>query len=259
MLYALVVVIILSTMLIAIATDSYEVIKNERASIVFWSNRLDLIAETDAIHPKFTGAVKNMICRSRVRYGVPGAPNTVQEVPHGAAIATAGNGGDHHLTCLPEDDKDSFRDAWYNLLGLFEGTPNQSNNLMFCSYKLLLQILAIVIILIWVLAGIITCGVLWPPQVRKFLFEQKRTAVSAADMNEKIDQDMKHLKKRMADIRVNSKQKTKNDQKQWKNIIMNVERLQRDAMSDIAQLKENLTTLTALSREKLCGGEQSRN
>ena len=43
------VVILLANVLIAIVTDSYGVIKNERASVVFWTNRLDYIAECDAI------------------------------------------------------------------------------------------------------------------------------------------------------------------------------------------------------------------
>jgi hypothetical protein len=47
--YAFLVVILLSNVLIAIVTDSYEIIQNDRAAIVFWSNRLDFVAETDAV------------------------------------------------------------------------------------------------------------------------------------------------------------------------------------------------------------------
>jgi ABC-type phosphate transport system permease subunit len=45
--YAFLVVILLSNVLIAIVTDSYEIIQNDRAAIVFWSNRLDFVAEMD--------------------------------------------------------------------------------------------------------------------------------------------------------------------------------------------------------------------
>jgi len=48
-LFMFLVVILLANILIAIVTDSYGVIKNERAAIVFWSNRLDFVAEMDAI------------------------------------------------------------------------------------------------------------------------------------------------------------------------------------------------------------------
>ena len=43
------VVILLANVLIAIVTDSYKVIQYERAAIVFWTNRLDFVAEMDAI------------------------------------------------------------------------------------------------------------------------------------------------------------------------------------------------------------------
>ena len=48
-LYAFFVVILLSNVLIAIVTDSYEFIQNDRAAIVFWTNRLDFVAETDGM------------------------------------------------------------------------------------------------------------------------------------------------------------------------------------------------------------------
>jgi hypothetical protein len=48
-LYAFLVVILLSNVLIANVTDSYEIIQNDRAAIVFWSNRLDFVAEMDGI------------------------------------------------------------------------------------------------------------------------------------------------------------------------------------------------------------------
>mmetsp|Transcript_19907 Transcript_19907/g.29820 ORF Transcript_19907/g.29820 Transcript_19907/m.29820 type:complete len:626 (-) Transcript_19907:125-2002(-) len=44
--FVFLVVILLANVLIAIVTDSYSVIKNERAAIVFWSNRLDFIGKS---------------------------------------------------------------------------------------------------------------------------------------------------------------------------------------------------------------------
>ena len=41
-------VILLANVLIAIVTDSYKVIQDQRAAIVFWTNRLDFVAEMDA-------------------------------------------------------------------------------------------------------------------------------------------------------------------------------------------------------------------
>lgn len=47
--YAFVVPLLMSNVLIAIVIDLYEVIQNDRAAIVFWSNRLDFVAEMDAM------------------------------------------------------------------------------------------------------------------------------------------------------------------------------------------------------------------
>ena len=46
---AFLVVILLSNVLTATLTDSYGVVKNERAAMVFWSKRLDFVAKMDAI------------------------------------------------------------------------------------------------------------------------------------------------------------------------------------------------------------------
>ena len=48
-LFAFLVVILLSNVLIAIVTDLYGVIRNERTAMVFWLNCLDFVAEMDAI------------------------------------------------------------------------------------------------------------------------------------------------------------------------------------------------------------------
>ena len=49
LLFVFLVIIVLTTILIAIVTDNYGVIQRERAAIVFWNNRLDFVAEMDAI------------------------------------------------------------------------------------------------------------------------------------------------------------------------------------------------------------------
>ena len=48
-LFMFLVVILLANVLIAIVTDSYKVIQDQRAAIVYWTNRLDFVSEMDAI------------------------------------------------------------------------------------------------------------------------------------------------------------------------------------------------------------------
>lgn len=47
--FAFLVVILLSNALIVIVAERHSVIQNEHAEMVFWSNRLHLVAEMDAI------------------------------------------------------------------------------------------------------------------------------------------------------------------------------------------------------------------
>merc|ERR1712226_705308 len=78
--YAFLVVILLSNVLIAIVTDSYEIIQNDRAAIVFWSNRLDFVAEMDAI---VYGAQRRLFCFTQRNNMAPGAPRHVKERANG--------------------------------------------------------------------------------------------------------------------------------------------------------------------------------
>lgn len=48
--FVFLVVILLANVLIAIVTDSYSIIRNERAAIVFWSNRLDFIGKNVLVY-----------------------------------------------------------------------------------------------------------------------------------------------------------------------------------------------------------------
>mmetsp|Transcript_26808 Transcript_26808/g.32484 ORF Transcript_26808/g.32484 Transcript_26808/m.32484 type:complete len:643 (+) Transcript_26808:548-2476(+) len=59
-LFIFLVAILLANVLIAIVTDSYGVVKNERSAIVFWSNRLDFVAEIDVIADGVL--VKRLMC-----------------------------------------------------------------------------------------------------------------------------------------------------------------------------------------------------
>ena len=69
--YAFLVVILLSNVLIAIVTDSYEIIQNDRAAVVFWSNRLDFVSEMDGIASVIR---RRILCMGNAKKGAPGAP-----------------------------------------------------------------------------------------------------------------------------------------------------------------------------------------
>jgi len=155
--FAFLVVILLANVLIAIVTDSYGVIRNQRAEIVFWTNRLDFLAEIGSI---WSGL-------SRI-----------------LAVCT-----DYDDDDLPADRNDSVSrvskesgtwedlggSLWTKLLELFNDEELGFLSLDFWCYSLSRLIALFVIFPVWLVLGFVTAGWLWPPQVRKWLFVQKYT------------------------------------------------------------------------------------
>jgi hypothetical protein len=187
--YAFIVVILLSNVLIAIVTDSYEIIQNDRAAIVFWSNRLGFVAEMDAI----TYGTK---MRIKSCFGKPkGAPGAVTEFHEGTD-------GPRNFSSDDEESKEPFREAWKQVMLLFDANLYEEIDWLEFMVYLLFRIFAIVFIIpLWLVLGLITAGWLWPPQIREFLFVQKETAASRSELERQklaklkgIQTDLKLLK-----------------------------------------------------------------
>ena len=135
-------VILLANVLIAIVTDSYKVIQDERAAIVFWTNRLDFIAQMDAIA---NGPWKQ---RLRSAFGLGD-----DSIGHGHFDATFG------------------KDFWKRLMDLFEDDLDESVfSFEFVVYTFLRFLTLFFVFPAWILLGLCTAGWLWPPQIREFVF-----------------------------------------------------------------------------------------
>lgn len=142
-LFMFLVVILLANVLIAIVADSYKIIQDQRAAIVFWSNRLVFVAEMDAVaNGPWKSLLKGMV-------GLKSEDKTKQ------TPVTFG------------------RDFWKRLMDLYEDDIDEGAfSLEFLCYTLL-RIAAAIFIPVWLLCGLITFGSLWPPQVRESLFTSK--------------------------------------------------------------------------------------
>lgn len=257
--FAFLVVILLSNVLIAIVTDSYEVIQNDRSAIVFWSNRLDFVAEMDAI-----SSVKTKIRKRKGGdSGVLGAPTHIQETPFGEGRPTysgsthggsqLGGGDDENVSGDSSSSMSVFRDAWKNLMSLFDSSLYDDIDVILWSFEFwcyfFFRIVAITIIIpLWLVAGFATAGWLWPPQVREWLFVQKKTAISRADLANQVLMQIKKLKDEMKSLRVEIKDEMKSDRAEMVNMKTEVEGVQADVMSDLLQVKEIMTTLLEMSR-----------
>ena len=151
------VVILLANVLIAIVTDSYKVIQDQRAAIVFWTNRLDFISEMDAIA---SGPWKRRLNK------VVGLGDS----------ETSGRAGDVF-----------GKELWRQIMELFE--DEVEDGVFSCDFLLytLLRILAAVFIIpLWLCLGFVTVGWLWPPQVREAIFTS--TVLKHSSDTEKQDE-----------------------------------------------------------------------
>jgi len=248
--YAFVVVILLSNMLIAIVTDLYEVIQHDRAAIVFWSNRLDFVAEMDAISYGTRKRLRSCFGESGNGGLAPGAPREVVELPNGAPQLTSkdnhtGDSVDHTATTV------YFREGWKQLMMLFDSnlyddidlTPG---NIEFWCY-LCFQILAVIFFIpVWILAGILTAGWLWPPQVREFLLVQKETAISRAELEHKKLEQLKQISAELKSFKAELGREMQSDRDDMVRLKLEVEAVQSEVLSDLMQVKELMQTLLDL-------------
>mmetsp|Transcript_12465 Transcript_12465/g.26922 ORF Transcript_12465/g.26922 Transcript_12465/m.26922 type:complete len:833 (-) Transcript_12465:1491-3989(-) len=152
------VVIVLANVLIAIVTDSYSVIQNERAALVFWSNRLDFVAEMDVISNSFSRKGR-------------GEARGVFEADDGA-----------------------MGELWKKFMYLFDDDIDDHGvmSVEFIIYNILRMFAAIIVIPLWLVIGLLTLGFLWPPQVREKLLTSKmidRTEKSNARLDNSLQSE----------------------------------------------------------------------
>ena len=134
-------VILLANVLIAIVSDSYKVIQDQRAAIVFWTNRLDFIAEMDAIA---NGPWKK---RLKKTFGFGDENDTGRATQQFGQV------------------------LWVQTMELFEDDVEGGIfSLDFILYTVLRLFVAVFVIPLWLFMGLITLGWCWPPQIRERVF-----------------------------------------------------------------------------------------
>lgn len=234
--FSFLVVILLSNVLIAIVTDSYGVIKNERAAMVFWSNRLDFVTEIDQI--------KNVGKLFRKCFGAKKDPMKSDSVKK---LGGGGVGGG--------EDADIFRIGWKSLMNLYDPNLHESHGSIssfdFWCYLLLQLVVGVFVIPMWLILGLATAGWLWPPQVREYLLKQKKVVVSRADMSEAVTKKMTDLQNEILKLRVNMRGEMKNDRREFLQVKAEVEAIQAEVMADLLQMKEIMVILLEMSKDHL--------
>lgn len=241
-LYGFLVVILLSNVLIAIVTDSYEVIQNDRAAIVFWSNRLDFVAEMDGISSVIR---RRIFCMGgEATRGSPEMSHAKIEQPNGAPSQSM-NGEKKGL-----DGKEWFSDAWKTITALFEDNDYDDVDLRPGKIEwwivLMYKVVALMILPLWVIVGFFSIGTLWPSQVREWLLVQKETQVSRAEIERRKLQQLREIQNDMKSLKNEMRKEMANDRDEMFRMKAEVDAVQGEVLSDLQQVKELMTTLLDL-------------
>ena len=249
-LYVFIVVITLSTVLIAVVTDSFAYIKKERSAMVFWSNRLDFVAEVDSIS-LFT----NMVARGfGCKDDEQATDSAIQETPGGTAIHVSSN---RQAIMIEADKNDAFRRAWSDLLDVFQSNFQDSEDTPFFSKEFwqnsLVKTIAIVVVPIWIIAGFVSAGLLWPPQIREMLFDRKINS-SPSVVENNLHHEIDQLKREIKFFQGEVKKEIQQDQLELSSMKAEVEIVQREVLTDLAQVKEIMSTLYEITRERTISG-----
>ncbi|KAL7556480.1 hypothetical protein ACA910_003113 [Epithemia clementina (nom. ined.)] len=207
------VVILLANVLIAIVTDSYKVIQDQKAAIVFWTNRLDFVAEMDAI------ANGPWVTRFRKVRGSDDS-NEVREATFGKQL-------------------------WNQIWELFEEEVDEGIlSVDFLAY-FFLRVLACVIIPMWILIGFLTFGWMWPPQVREFIFT---STVSAHSSDIAMEDDLRktqvaNLQQEVSILKEDLLQELAMDRTQVVQIKSQVAERKQEIATEMRQIKRLVTML----------------
>lgn len=131
-------------LLIAVVVDSYNAVKNDDSEEVFWSSRLEFVMEIEVMSNWF-----------RVNY----RSNSFDRM---ASMSKS-----FEMKC-------SY--AWESLIKVYEDkrtTVEKARDYEFgseCKRFIIPRVVHIIYIGIWLVVGVVTAGLLWPPQIREWLW-----------------------------------------------------------------------------------------
>jgi hypothetical protein len=238
--YAFIVVILLSNVLIAIVTDSYEIIQNDRAAIVFWSNRLDFVAEMDVIIYAFQSRIygkDSFVEKERVKkYGDDALESAVDDAD--GIVQPRATASDGTVEYLGE--------AWQQVWLLFDLNLYEDIDWIETFVYNIFRIFAIVVVIpLWLAIGALTAGWLWPPQVREWLFVQRDTVVSRSELElQKLDQ-LKSIQTDLKALKLEIMREMAKDRDEMIRMKAEVETVQGEVFADLQQVKELMGSLLA--------------
>jgi len=185
--FMFIVVILLTNVLIAIVTDSYNHIKSSKAQQVFWYNKFAFISEVDAL---------------------------AEILPK-----------NKYYERFTEWSRKTWSD-WVNFKNADDDLFDDDEKIEYLLYGLILLLILLVsyfLVLLWLIVGLVSLGLLWPPQVRKFIFgynveevtSTRVTKHSTNHLHERITEEINGLKEKINDLA----EERKMDMEEIKNLL----------------------------------------
>jgi len=243
--FVFLVVILLSNILIAIVTDSHNIIQNERAEIVFWSNRLDFVAEMVAIVAMRNKVFTYMPCCGGASYSRQAQQEADDNLSQGR-----GSGRNRKSS---SQQQESLVVIWTTLFSfLKEETSDDTSLVEFVLFTFLRILVIIIVFPLWLAIGLVTAGSLWPPQIREWLFASK----TSGKKNDTITL-MNHFDERVANMKegvtgmkssiLGEVEKAKNH---YDGIQVKIEKIQKDVKMDIAEVKHRTKRMIGILKKQ---------
>lgn len=227
-------VVILLNILIAIICDLYAVITDDRAEIVFWSNRLAFITD---MHMVTNGPWKKTVMNFFKLHD-----DDEDENEEGAAL-------------VKKEDVVEIsweRICWKKLIECFDPEVNMLMNSMMLIAPLRLFV-AMFLIPFWLLLGIMSAGWLWPPQVREGLFVQAVSVpeeYAGKEMEKRIE-EVAMLKKDLKIVQAQLVDQFVNDRKDVSALRNQVKDIKKELKREMKSIKVVMTSLFEVQQQTM--------
>mmetsp|Transcript_15768 Transcript_15768/g.23164 ORF Transcript_15768/g.23164 Transcript_15768/m.23164 type:complete len:127 (+) Transcript_15768:1883-2263(+) len=119
---------------------------------------------------------------------------------------------------------------------------------------LLLRVITAVIIPLWLMAGLVSAGCLWPPQVREWLLVGKTTDEFKEAEKDSFS-EVVALKKEIEGFKNTVRSQMKGDREEVKAFRAEAESFKKSMMADLSQVNEIMSTLLEMRRQAVGGHE----
>ena len=136
-------------------------------------------------------------------------------------------------------------------MGMFEShfydeLETRPGHLLFLVGFLYRGLTLLVIIPIWIMLGFATAGILWPPQIREYLFVQKATSMSRAEIERAKLAQLREIQGDIKALKTDIRKDMASDREEMMRMKAEVEAVQSEVLADLQQVTDLMKTILNL-------------